>query len=241
MARPRGSLAQPGNRLLSRLSEQDFQRLRPLMEEVTLEFKSVLYELHAPLTHVYFPLRGVISAIATMLNGDLIEVATIGNEGMVGLTTMIEEQDSHNRLVVQVQTDALRMSGEVFREQLSVSAPFRRLMVLYSTAYAFQVSHAVACNGLHVVQQRCCRWILMTQDRALANEFPLTHEFLSHMLGVRRVSVTSVLKPLQDAGLIRNRRGRIAVVNRKGLEAAACECYRSVRDEFDRLFRDNQG
>ncbi len=238
MARSPGSLAQPGNRLLSRLPEQDFQQLRPLMEEVVLPFQKVLYELHAPLSHVYFPLRGVISAVATMLDGGFIEVATIGNEGMIGLTAMMEEQESHNRMIVQVEMDALRMSGEAFRLQLSVSAPFRRIIVLYSTAYAFQVSQAVACNGLHMIQQRCCRWILMTHDRALADEFPLTHEFLSHMLGVRRVSVTGVLKPLHDAGLIRNRRGRIAVLDRNGLEAAACECYQAVRDEFDRLFQD---
>jgi CRP-like cAMP-binding protein len=245
MARSPVALALPGNRLLSRLPGQDFQRVRSLMQPVTLEFQSVLLELHAPITHVYFPLRGVISAITLMRDGDLIEVATIGNEGMVGLGAMLEEQEAPNRLIVQVEVEALRMNADVFRAEISVAGPFRRLLVLYATAYAFQVSQAVACNGLHTIQRRCCRWILLTHDRAMVDEFPLTHEFLSHMLGVRRVSITTVLKPLQKAGLIHNRRGRVVVLNRKGLERAACECYQAVRDEFDHLFdsedRGNKG
>jgi CRP-like cAMP-binding protein len=236
MTKPQAAPALPVNRLLAWLPEQEFQRLLPLLQRVPLPFHSVLNELHAPITHVHFPLWGVISAITLMEDGSTIEVATIGNEGMVGLTAMLGDQGSPNRMLVQVEGEALQMDAEVFQSEVSRSGSFRRLMSLYSSAYAFQVAQAVACNGLHTIQRRCCRWILMTHDRALVDEFPLTHEFLSHMLGVRRVSITSVLKPLQAAGLIRNRRGRIAVLDRKGLEGAACECYQSVRREFDRLF-----
>jgi CRP-like cAMP-binding protein len=236
MAGSQDPLAAPGNRLLSHLPKQELLLLRPHLEQVTLQFQTVLYDLHQPITHVYFPLRGVMSAVTSMLDGGYIEVATIGNEGLVGLTAMLEDQGAPNRLVVQVEMDAYRLTAEAFRARVNVPGAFRRVIGLYSTAYAYQVSQAVACNGLHFVQQRCCRWILMTHDRALANEFPLTHEFLSHMLGVRRVSVTAVLKPLQEAGLIENRRGRITVLNRSGLEAECCECYQAVQSQFDRLF-----
>ena len=237
MATSSTALAQPGNRLLSRLPPPEFERIRSLCEPVKLEFQSILYEMRAPVTHIYFPLRGVISAVTLMRDGSIIEVTTIGNEGMVGLTALMEDQGSPNRLIIQVEAEALRMKSQVFRAEISAPCRFRRLMVLYSTAYAFQVSQSVACNGLHTIQQRCCRWILMTHDRAMMDEFPLTHEFLAHMLGVRRVSVTGVLKPLQDAGLIRNRRGRVGVLDRKGLERDACECYQAIRNEFDRLFQ----
>ncbi len=236
MMKPQAAPAPPGTRLLDRLPEQEFQRLLPFLERVLLEFQSVLNEVHAPITYVYFPLRGVVSAVTLMQDGNIIEVATIGNEGLVGLTAFLGNQGSPNRMIVQVEVEALRMDADVFRSETSGSGPFRQVLVLYSSAYAFQVAQAVACNGLHTIQRRCSRWILMTHDRALVDEFPLTHEFLSHMLGVRRVSITSVLKPLQAAGLIRNRRGRVAVLDRQGLEAAACECYQSVRTEFDRLF-----
>jgi CRP-like cAMP-binding protein len=234
------ALAIPGNGLLSRLPEQEFLRLRALMESVTLKFQHVVCELHDPIKHVYFPGRGVVSAVTPMRDGSLIEVASIGNEGMIGLTALMEEKAAPTRLVVQVEVDALRMNADVFRSQMNVAGPLRRIVVLYSTAYRFQESQSAACNGLHSIQQRCCRWILMAHDRELKKKFALTHEFLARLLGVRRVSVTLVLKPLQEAGLIENHRGTVRVLDQKLLEAEACECYRVVRDEFDRIFHENQ-
>jgi CRP-like cAMP-binding protein len=154
---------------------------------------------------------------------------------MVGLTAIFGDEESTNRQVVQVPGGSLRMRADDLRTETSRDNPLGKLLVRYNTVFLKQISQAVACNGLHRVQQRCCKWVLMTHDRAESDEFPLTHEFLSHMLGVRRMSVTDVLKPLQDAELIRNRRGWITVLNRAGLEAASCECYRSVQDTFDRL------
>src|SRR5207248_3311107 len=142
------------------------------------------------------------------------------------------DEESSNRVIVQVPGDGLRMAAADLRAQTSQDCPLRQILVRYHTFFLKQISQAVACNGLHRVQERCCRWILMTHDRAQSDDFELTHEFLSHMLGVRRMSVTDVLKPLQDTGLIRNHRGRITVLDRAGLEAAACECYRSVQEVF---------
>jgi len=185
---------------------------------------------------VYFPNKGVVSAVTVMKDGSSIEVATIGNEGMAGMPAFLNHGESPNRMIVQVEGDALRMEAATLLAETKEGLPLRHLLFTYQTAFNYQVSQSVACNGLHTVQPRCCRWILMTHDRALADEFPLTHEFLAQMLGVRRVSVTEVLKPLQDAGLIRNHRGRMTVLDRKGLEKASCECYQSVIDEFARLF-----
>ncbi len=227
--------AQSGNRLLARLSPQEYQHLLPLLREVSLDFKKVLNEPRSIIHHVHFPTHGVISAVTVMESGSSIEVATIGNEGMVGLTALFGGEESPNRMIVQVGGMAQRMAATDFQAETSRASPLRRVIARYQTAFHHQISQAVACNGLHTVQRRCCRWVLMTHDRVEGDEFPLTHEFLSHMLGVRRVSVTDVLKPLQDAGLIRYRRGKISVLDRQGLEASACECYKSVREEFDRL------
>ncbi len=227
--------ARSANRLLARLSPPEYQRLVPLLRVVPFNFKQILNEPRSRIAYVHFPTQGVVSAVTIMEDGTVIEVATIGNEGMVGLTALLGDQESPNRMIVQVTGAALRMTIDDFRAETREDSPLRRLLVRYHAAFLVQISQAVACNGLHHVQERCCRWILMTHDRVESDEFLLTHEFLAHMLGVRRMSVTAVLKPLQDAGLIRNRRGRVTVLDRPGLEAATCECYRSVQAAFARL------
>jgi CRP-like cAMP-binding protein len=223
------------NRLLARLPAPEYQRLLPLLRPVPLEFKQILNEPASRIANVYFPNHGVISEVIIMENGTGIEVATVGNEGMAGLNAVLGAQESPNRMIVQVRGGALRMAADDFRAEISRDCSLRQLLVRYHTAFLKQISQSVACNGLHPVKQRCCRWILETHNRVQSAEFPLTHEFLSQMLGVRRMSITAVLRPLQTAGLIRARRGRITVLDRLGLEAAACECYHSVRATFDRL------
>jgi CRP-like cAMP-binding protein len=235
MVKRQAASAPPANRLLARLPPHEYQRLLPLLRLVPFEFKQVLNEPRSSIAYVYFPNRGVVSAVTLMEDGTVIEVATIGNEGMVSLTAFLGEEESPNRLIVQVPGEGLRMAADDLRAETRRDSPLRRLLVRYHTAFFEQIAQGVACNGLHHVQERCCRWILMTHDRVQSDEFPLTHEFLSHMLGVRRMSVTDVLKPLQDAGLIRNRRGRVTVLDRPGLEAAVCECYRTVQETFARL------
>jgi CRP-like cAMP-binding protein len=221
------------NGLLARLPQTELDRIK--IRLVPLTFQECVNEARSPITHVYFPVSGVVSAITSMNNGTQIEVATIGNEGMVGIVAFMGGRESPHRLLIQVGGEAYRMDVKAFQAESRRDGPFKELMGQYLTAYHYQISQAIACNGLHKIEPRCCRWILQTYDRAAADEFPLTHEFLSHMLGVRRVSVTDVLKPLQDKGLIRGSRGRITILNRKGLEKMSCECYQTVKDEYDRL------
>jgi CRP-like cAMP-binding protein len=228
--------ALPDNQLLARLPQGEYQRLTPHLQAVSLAPKQLLYKARSPIDYVYFPTSGVVSAMTIMEDGAAIEVATIGNEGMTGLTAFIGGETSPNEVMVQVPGDGLRMRADVLKEETRQDGPLRRLLVLYNTAFSTQVSYSVACNGLHKVEQRCCRWLLMTADRVGSDRLPLTHEFLAIMLGVRRSSLTEVLQPLQQRGLIQNSRGTIKVLDRPGLEATSCECYRTVKEEFVRLF-----
>jgi CRP-like cAMP-binding protein len=224
------------NRLLARLPPDDHKRLLPHLKLVPLEFKQILYEARSPFDYAYFPSRGVVSALAVMEDGRAIEVATVGNEGMVGLPLLVGANTAANRVMVQVPGEALRMGEDVLRKEASRDSTMRRLLILYHSAFLVQVSQAVACNGLHSVHQRCCRWLLMTQDRAHSDVFQMTHEFLAEMLGVRRSTVSEVLEPFQEKGLIRYSRGRFTVLDRDGLMAGSCECYRRINEEFARLF-----
>jgi CRP-like cAMP-binding protein len=228
--------APPGNRLLARLPPDEYQRLRRHLQLVPLALKYVLYEARSSVDYAYFPNRGVVSALTVMEDGRAIEVATIGDEGMVGLPLLVGAKTTANRLIVQVPGEALRLPEDVLRQEVSQDSALRRMLILYHTAYLAQVSQAVACNGLHSVHQRCCRWLLMTQDRAHSDVFPMTHEFLAEMLGVRRSTVSEVLEPFQEKGLIRYSRGKCTVVDREGLKAGSCECYRTINEEFARLF-----
>jgi CRP-like cAMP-binding protein len=224
------------NRLLALLPPEDYKRLLPRLERVPLELKHVLCEARSPMDHAYFPSRGVLSALNVMEDGRAIEVATVGNEGMVGLPLLVGARTATNRVIVQVPGEALRMRADVVRDEVSRDSALRRLLILYHTAFLAQVSQAVACNGLHSVQQRCCRWLLMTQDRAQSDVFPMTHELLAEMLGARRSTVSEILEPLQEKGLIRYSRGKFTILDRKGVLAYACECYRTIKEEFERLF-----
>jgi CRP-like cAMP-binding protein len=225
----------PHNKLLSHLSASDAARLREQMTPIDLPFKQSLYKAREPIDFIYFLTSGVASAVAYDGNGSAVEVATVGDEGMVGLPALLADATSPNDVFMQVAGSGLRISPEALRQGAGPGSPIYRVLVNYMNAYMLQVSQAVACNGLHVVRQRCCRWLLMTQDRVHSDELPLTHEFLAVMLGVRRASVTEVLTPLQEEGLVRSQRGTITILDRKGVEAAACDCYRIVADEYARL------
>jgi CRP-like cAMP-binding protein len=200
-----------------------------------MELRHVLFEPRASIDYAYFPSEGVVSLLTVMEDGAGIELATIGNEGMVGLPILLGIAESSSRAVVQVPSVGLRMRADRLKAEISRDTPLRRLLLLYNGVFLFQISQGVACNGLHSVQRRCCRWLLMTHDRVASDEFPITHEFLSQMLGVRRPSITEVLRPLQKDGLIGYRRGKMTIFDREGLEAASCECYRIVVQEYQRL------
>src|ERR1700722_4639518 len=236
MSKTKPPAAPQGNRLLARLPADEYQRLLPRLKLVPLALKHVLYQARSHIDYAYFPIRGVVSALTVMEDGRAIEVATIGDEGMVGLPLLVGAKTIANRVIVQVPGEALRMAEDVLREEVSRDSALRRLLILYHTGFLTQVSQAVACNGLHSVHQRCCRWLLMTQDRAHSDVFPMTHEFLAEMLGVRRSTVSEVLEPFQEKGLIRYSRGKCTVLDQEGLKAGSCECYRRINEEFERLF-----
>lgn len=226
----------PGqNRLLSVLSRDVQLRLLPRMEKVSLSIRQVLYEAHTPVTHVWFPLSGMMSLVITMRDGAAVEVGTIGNEGLVGTQAFLGADKSPAKAFCQVAGQALKMRVDAFKRSLQDHPELHDLVRRYTQTMIDQLCQSTACNHVHSVRQRMCRWLLATQDRVGADEFHLTQEFLAKMLCVRRPSVTVAAGQLQKAGLIRYQRGRIRIVDRAGLEAGSCECYETVRQEFDRL------
>jgi CRP-like cAMP-binding protein len=227
-----------GNQLLARLPKASYSRLKGHLIPVTFESGQLLYEARSAVEFAYFPTHGTLSAVVVMLDGSTIEVATIGNEGAVGIPMLMTAEISPNRVFCQVPGDGLRIELARLNAETERDAAMRRVLALYHTAYLFQISQSVACNGLHSLLPRCCRWLLMTHDRVSgSNVVNLTHEFLATMLGVRRSSVTETLQALKEEGLIDYSRGKITIEDRKGLEASSCECYRAVQDEYARLLR----
>jgi CRP-like cAMP-binding protein len=224
-----------GNQILDLLSQDDWARFEPHLSQFLYQQNDMLYDVRAEIDYVYFPTTCVASALTIMVDGSAIEVATVGKEGLLGHTVMLGNTTSVNRVIVQIAGNALRMSASVLREAVVHSPELEELLKNYNRAYSFQVSQSVACNGLHQLEKRCCRWLLMTRDRVDSNEIPLTHEFLSYMLGVRRASVSDALAPLQAAGLLICKRGLITILDPEGLEDRACECYRTVNEEYGRI------
>jgi CRP-like cAMP-binding protein len=224
------------NRLLAALAADDLAALAPHLEEVTLGNGEVLAEPGEPLADIYFPETAIMSVINRMADGAGVEVGTVGNEGLVGLAALLGAEASESQTLAQIPGTALRLPAAVLVAAVDAQPALRRLLLRYTQAYLTQVAQGAACNRLHGIEARCARWLLMTHDRVGgADAFPLTQEFLAIMLGVRRAGVSVAAGALQDAGLIRYRRGGIRVLDRAGLEAAACECYGVVRRQFDRL------
>jgi CRP-like cAMP-binding protein len=226
-----------GNRLLEAIPAGERKRLLGLFELESCGLKQQLMEPGERMPTVYFPLTAVVSLLTTMDDGSGVEIATVGNEGMVGVPVFLGAEALNVRDLVQVQVPGtvLRIDASVFMGETSNGNALRGVIERYVQAYLRQVSQQVACNAMHALVERCARWILLTHDRVGDEEFPLTQEFLSQMLGVRRASVTVAAGALQTAGFIRFRRGRITILDREGLEGSSCECYEMIRHEFDRL------
>ena len=223
------------NRLLGLLSSRDYERLRPHLRRVPLAYRQSLYRVRQRLGFVYFIESGVGSLVNTMANGAAAEVGTIGNEGIVGLPLLLGDDRAPTSVYVQVPGMGLRMTATRFSAELARSASMRTVMLRYAHALFNQVAQSAACNHFHTLQQRCCRWMLMTHDRMQSDEFLLTQEFLAMMLGVQRTGVSSAAGALQRAGLIRYSRGVVSILDRRGLQQRACECYGLSKREFDRL------
>lgn len=226
--------AEPRNRLLSRLPEAELRRLRPSLSFLELSYEQVLYEADGPIEFVYFPIDSVLSALTVMQDGNMIEVATVGAEGLVGHYGS-DSKTSPHRVVAQIGGGSFRMDAGTLADEVAQTGPLRELLAAYRIAFMAQVSQSVACNGLHRLEQRCCRWLLMSRDRCGTDDLRLTHDYLALMLGARRASVTEVLRPLQEAGLVRSSRGQIRILDGVGLEERSCECYQVVRERYDRL------
>ncbi len=222
------------NRLLVALPRDEHARLLPHLERVSLPLRDILYEANGPIAHVFFPLHGVVSLVI-MDGGFSLEVGIIGNEGLVGTPVFLGSDRSPTQAIAQIPGEALRMEAKVFQKEMGRGGPLYALVQRYTQTMINQISQSIVCNRRHSVAKRMCRWLLMSHDRVGADEFPLTHEFLAQMLGVRRPTLTAVAGTLLKAGLITYHRGRIAVLDRKGLEAACCECYEVVAKELDRL------
>lgn len=221
------------NSLLSALPRSARQRLLPLLEPVELAFGQVLYEPGDVIRQVYFPRSSLVSLL-TLADGHLaLEVGLIGRDGMVGIPLVLGHRRSSVRALVQGAGTALRMATARFLAELRGNPPLRRELYRYTHALMAQISQTAACNRFHVVEQRLARWLLMTHDRVRSDRFHMTHEFLGHMLGVRRVGVTRAAQALHKLGLIGYSRGDITVRDRKGLERAACQCYEVVKDMHD--------
>ena len=223
------------NRLLGLLRPSDYERLRPHLRAIPLEYRQSLYRANEPIRFVYFIESGVGSLVNTMANGQAAEVGTIGNEGMVGLPLLLGDDRAPTSVYVQVPGAGLRMRAALFRRELAQSASMQTVMLRYAHAFFNKVAQSAACNHFHTIQQRCCRCLLMTHDRMRTDEFLLTQEFLAMMLGVQRTGVTTSAGALQRAGFIRYRRGNVTIIDRSELERHACECYAVSKQEFDRL------
>jgi CRP-like cAMP-binding protein len=226
----------PGqNRLLAALPGELQLRLLPRMEKVSLPIRQVLHEPNERLSHVWFPLSGVVSIVVILGDGTTVDAGSVGNEGMVGTAVFLGAECSPTRGFSQVAGQALKMPVDAFKRSLREFPELHDIAQRYTQGLINQMTQTAVCNHVHSVEQRMCRWLLMTQDRVGADEFHLTQEFLAQMLCIRRPSVTVAAGTLQKAGLIRYHRGRIRILERAGLERAACECYETVRRGFDRL------
>jgi CRP-like cAMP-binding protein len=205
--------------------------MRPHLEAIALESAAVLYEPGEPLRHVYFPSNGLVSILAATIDGDSIEVGVVGFDGMVGIPVILGGTSPY-RALVQIPGLAFRMKASKLQDFFNRRNGLHGALLRYTHAFMTQITQSGVCNHFHTVDQRLCRWLLAAQDRSSSDTLLLTQELVSRMLGIRRASVTVAASTLQRAGLIRYSRGEITILNRRGLEAASCECYRLVRDSW---------
>ena len=232
---PSNQRALPVNRLLEALPKSDRRRMLAACQTVELTFAEVLSTSWQHLSHVYFPIRGFISLIMPIDGPASLEVGLVGDEGMFGVPLALGVDVSPVRAVVQGAGSALRMDAACFCSESGRSPPLQRKMGQYAFVRYTQLAQTAACTRFHVVEARLARWLLMTQDRAHADAFHVTQEFLALMLGIRRVGVTRAASSLQRRGLIRYSRGNITVLDRRGLKAASCSCYKADRDSYTRI------
>ena len=223
------------NRILSSLTSEERARLCPSIRHVTLPLGHVVYECGERVDYAYFPTTCVVSCVYTMRNGSVAETALVGNDGVVGVSLFLGGGNMTHQAVTQIGGHALKVSAKTLQEEFARGGQLQHILLLYTQALITQISQTAVCNRLHSLEQRLCRWLLLCHDRVNGSEILMTQEFIANMLGGRRESVTVAAGRLQDAGLIHYSRAHIKILDRKGLEAAVCECYKVVDDESNRL------
>ncbi len=224
-----------GNRLLAALPAEAFERLRVHLDPVSFTLGEVVYESGGHMEYVYFPTTSHISLLYTMIDGSTAEMGLVGQEGVVGIALFMGGETTPNRAMVQGAGLAFRMKAKAMLDEFKRGGDFQHLMLRYTQALITQISQTAVCNRLHTVEQRLCRWLLMTHDLTQSDELQMTHEFISHMLGVRREGVTMAANRLRETGMISYVRGQIRILDRQQLMAHVCECYQVVKDEHSRL------
>jgi CRP-like cAMP-binding protein len=222
------------NRLLALLPADDYHALAPYLETVNLKPKDTIGERDQPIPYIYFPCTAVMSVLNQMLDGQVVEVGTVGNEGFYGIDVLVGSDLATETTICQIKGKALRMPAADFKRAIEGNTPLRQVAMRYLQAYLSMVSQSVACNRLHHIEARFARWVLMTHDRVLGDDFHLTQEFLASMLGVHRPSISLVAGAFQQAGMIRYSRGQMTILKRDALEEICCECYDIVNKKFER-------
>lgn len=220
------------NLVLAALPRSEYERLRPFLQTVKLAQGKVLYNAGDTIRHVYFLKGGMASLLSLTEDGSSVEVGMMGNEGMVGIPVILRMGTAPYQVVVQLSANAERLRSDVLHTEFNRGGRLQDLLLHYMHTLLTQISQSAACNRFHTVEERLCRWLLISRDRIQTEYIPLTQEFLSQMMGSPRTSVTAIAGNLQRAGLIRYSRGKVRIIDQPGLEAASCECYRIVREEI---------
>jgi CRP-like cAMP-binding protein len=223
------------NHLLAALPESDYVALLPDLERAPMPLGQVLYEPGVQMRHVFFPTSAIVSLLYVMEDGASAEIAVVGNEGMVGISLFMGGETTPSRAVVQSAGHGFRLRGQLMKNDFERGGFMQHLLLRYTQALLTQMAQTAVCNRHHTLDQQLCRWLLLSLDRLPSNELVMTQELIANMLGVRREGVTEAAGKLQRAGLIAYSRGRITVLDRKGLEGRVCECYAVVKAEEDRL------
>jgi CRP-like cAMP-binding protein len=222
-----------GNRLLAALPRKVLRQLSPDLQQITLTLSKVLYNSGDVIRYVYFPSDSIVSLLFSVKDRSTLEVSVVGNEGMAGIAVFLGVKKSRYKMIVQGAGTALRMKAVSLRKHAKNNKPLQALLQLYTHALLMQVSQSAACNRFHPIESRLARWLLATRDRLDLNEFRMTQDFLSNMLGVRREIVNKAAGILQKQQLISYTRGIITILDVEGLKAASCECYQNIKEEYD--------
>lgn len=225
------------NRILALLPEDEYQRLLSNLQPVYLKKGTVIYQAGDQIRDCYFPLSGIISILSTTGDHKTVEIAMIANEGLIGTTTVLQMNITPYQKIVQIEAEAMQIKADALRNEFHKGGKFQQLLLGYIHSLICQISQSAVCNRFHTVEERLCRWLLITSDHMQSDVFPLTQENISHMLGTPRTNVSMIASALQQQGLIYYKRGTVTIVNREALEETSCECYRIVKNQTNHLYQ----